>query len=133
MTDFGHPIETLRISPGRLDIEVVAGDDVAFDLAFVNVDPNVDLSDPNHPPVETVADISTEQFAGEVRKHPDEPSVAYLECRYKTDGTDGVLTVRSDVPIAEWGSYRYDIEAYGPTGTRTVIAGSLYAHKETTS
>ena len=127
MTDFGHPIETLRISPGRLDVEVVAGDDVAFDLAFWHIDPN----DPAK--AETPLDISTEQFAGEVRKHPDEPSVAYLECRYKTDGTDGVLTVRSDVPIAEWGSYRYDIEAYGPAGTRTVIAGSLYAHKETTN
>lgn len=120
MTDFGHPIETLRISPGRLDLEVVAGDTLSFVLEF---------TDPDDVPI----DIGVDVYYGSVRRSPDSPVVATLDCRYVTDGSDGLLRVTSVSDIDEWGSYRYDIEANdGWNVRRTVLAGSLFVHRQTT-
>jgi hypothetical protein len=113
-------IETLDRLPGRLDILVVAGDTFADAWRFTEDD---DV---------TPIDISGATFKGVVKRRLTTAKVAEFVFDSTTEGADGILGVMLPVAADMLGSYGYDIEMTDALGTRTILAGTLYAKGQTT-
>lgn len=112
----------IKLRPGKLDLDITRGDDLAVSMLFEEGDPPA------------AVDVSTRTYTAQIRTSPNAATVAATFTVDMTDAAAGLIVLRLADTVTEdlLGSYVWDLEQDDGGVIRTYTGGSFVVSPDVT-